>query len=64
VFSGFFRIDLLRALAENTAFVIGMMEFGTVLANAAAHPKKEFGSNQHPNSRRQEIDPKGMPVAA
>jgi hypothetical protein len=58
------RSNLLGALAENTALLISMMEFGTVLTNTAAHPTKEFGSNQHPNSRRQEIDPKAMSVAA
>jgi hypothetical protein len=38
--------------------------FRVDLLRAAAHPKKEFCSNQHAESRRQEIDPKGMPVAA
>jgi hypothetical protein len=39
------RSNLLGALAENTAFLISMMEFGTALTNTAAHPTKEFGSN-------------------
>ena len=58
------RSNLLEAVAENTAFVISMMEFGAVRADASAHQQKEFCSNQHAESRGQEIDPKGMPVAA
>ena len=38
--SGFFRIDPLRAAAENTAFVICVMEFGTELVRIAARPQK------------------------
>ena len=64
VFSGFFRVDPLCAMVENTTFVISVMEFGAVRADATAHPKKKFCSNQHAENRRQEIDPKGMPVAA
>ena len=58
------RSNLLRAVAENTALVISVMEFGAVRADAAAHPQKEFCSNQHAQSRSQEIDPKGMPGQA
>jgi hypothetical protein len=50
VFSGFFTVDLLRAVAENTTFVISVMEFGAVRTDAAAHSKKEFCSNQHAES--------------
>lgn len=64
VFSGFFRVDLLRAAAENTALVIVVMELGAVGADAIAHPQENFCSNQHAQSRGEEIDPKGMPVAA
>ena len=47
VFSGFFKVDLPRAMAENTTFVIGVLEFGAVGADAATRPEKEFCSNQH-----------------
>src|SRR5262249_25122659 len=52
------------AVAENTAFVIGVMELGAGRTDAAAHQQKEFGSTQHAERRRREIYPKGMQVAA
>ena len=55
--------NLVRAVGENTTFVISMIELGAVRADATAHPKKEFSGNQHAERRRREIDPKGMPVA-
>src|SRR4029077_1201627 len=55
--NGFFISNLLRAMAENTALVISVTEFDAVRPDAAAHPKKTFCSNQHAQSRGQEIDP-------
>jgi len=55
--NGFFTSNLLRAMAENTALVISVTEFDAVRPDAAAHPKKTFCSNQHAQSRGQEIDP-------
>jgi hypothetical protein len=51
--------NLLRAVAENTALVIGAMEFGAVRADAAAHPQEEFCSDQQAQSRRAGNRPKG-----
>jgi len=48
--------------AENTAFVIGVMQFGAGCADTAAHEQKEICSNQHAESGGQEVDPKGMPI--
>src|SRR5262249_30602910 len=56
--------NLLPAVAENTAFVIGVMKFCTVWADASANAHKQFCSDQHAHSRSKEIEPKGMPVAA
>lgn len=58
------RSSLLCAVVENTSLVIGVMELGAVWADAAVRPKKEFGGNQHTESRGDEIDPKDMPIAA
>ena len=62
--SGFFRIDPLRAAAENAAFVIGVVEFGAGWAETAAYEQKKFCSNQHNESGGQEIDPESMPMPA
>ena len=64
VLNGLFLVDMLRAVAEDTALVIGVMEFGAGRADAAAHQKKKFGSHQHAESRGEEIHPKRIPVAA
>src|SRR5262245_30340766 len=53
----------LRAMAENTAFVVRVMEFGAVWADAAAHWQKDFGSDRHARRRSDEIEPQTMPVA-
>jgi hypothetical protein len=37
--------NLLRAAAENTAFVIGVMEFGAGRADTAVYEQKEFCGN-------------------
>jgi hypothetical protein len=48
--------NLLRAMAENTALVISVTEFGAVRPDAAAHPKKVLQQPTCPESG-QEIDP-------
>src|SRR5262245_59085866 len=53
----------LRAMAENTAFIVRVMEFGAVWADAAAHPHKEFCSDQHAQRRSHEIEPQAVPIA-
>src|SRR5262245_34417188 len=40
------------------------MEFCAVPADAAAHPHKQFCTDQHAQRRGQEIEPKRMPVAS
>src|SRR5215469_5713727 len=40
------------------------MELGAVRATTAAHPKKQFGSNQHAECGGQEIHPKDLPLPA
>jgi hypothetical protein len=50
--------NLLRAAAENTAFVIGVMEFGAGRADTAVYEQKEFCGNQHTETGGQQIDPR------
>ena len=47
VLNGLFLIDLLRAVAEDAALVIGVVKFGAGRADVVAHQEKDFGSNQH-----------------
>src|SRR5215469_15240710 len=64
LFTAFIGIDLLRAVSENTALVVGGVEFGAIRADATAHAKEEFCSKQHAEGEGKEINPKGMPIPA
>jgi len=46
--NGFFTSNLLRAMAENTALVISVTEFGAVRPDAAAHPRKSSAATNMP----------------
>jgi hypothetical protein len=45
-------------MAENTASIIGVMEFGAGQAEASTHPQEEFCSEEHAACWGKEIDPR------
>jgi hypothetical protein len=50
------------SVVEDAALVIGMVQLGAVGTDTIASSKKNLGGGQHAECRRDEIDPKLLPV--
>ena len=55
-------VFLLR-MAEDAAFVIGVVKFGAVRSDAPTDSKKYFSGRKHAHRWCYEIDPEGVPIA-
>src|SRR5262249_53801412 len=53
-----------RAVQENAAFVIRVMELGAIWFDSAAHPKENLCCSEHAESRSQEVQPERVPVTS